>query len=195
MCRFVEWICLTLNENRNMIEERDYQHNLALCYACADGDFNAVKAALIDGQILAVDDNSENGYIILDDKGIVETKVNYQLDWQDKNSDGDAATHMAAYAGSEKILNLLFDKGWSPTLRNYSNISIYQTAKDYGYHDAIALWVKEYIVRHSREFRDDLGSSSIGTSDNHVESANEESYTIYIKDSMPIQEYKSLKIV
>ena len=79
--------------------------------------------------------------------------MNYQVDWQDKNSDGDAATHMAAYAGSEKILNLLFDRGWSPTLRNYSNISVYQTAKDYGYHDSIAQWIKEYIARHSKQFR------------------------------------------
>ena len=29
----------TTNHDRNMIEEKDYQHNLALCYACADGAF------------------------------------------------------------------------------------------------------------------------------------------------------------
>ncbi len=119
------------SKSKNMIDEQDYQHNLALCYACADGNYDAVKKALIDKEILAVDDTSDNGYIVLNNKGIVETKVNYVVDWQDKNSDGDTAAHFGAYAGNKQVLQLLFRMGWTPTLKNYSNITIYQTAKDY----------------------------------------------------------------
>eukprot|EP00943_MAST-04B_sp_MAST-4B-sp1_P009151 g9151.t1 len=82
---------------KNMIDEQDYQHNLALCYACADGNYDAVKKALIDKEILAVDDTSDNGYIVLNNKGIVETKVDYDIDWQDKNSDEYVIKHSASF--------------------------------------------------------------------------------------------------
>ena len=155
----------TALENKNMIDERDYQHNLALCYACADGNYEAVKSALINRQILAIDDSSDNGYILLDDKnGIVENTVDYVIDWQDKNSDGDTAAHMAAYSGSKKIVQLLFSKGWTPTLKNYSNITIHQTAKDYGYHESLANWIKSYVVKHSSAFNYEFGNN-----DNDVE--------------------------
>ena len=50
MCRFLEW----KGKYRNMIEEK-ITSTISHYATCADGDSNAVKAALIDGQILAVD--------------------------------------------------------------------------------------------------------------------------------------------
>ena len=52
--------------------------------------------------------------------------------------------------------------------------------------------LKNILLYIRDQFRGEFGNTSIGTSDNHEESASEP-YTIYIKDSMPIQEYKELE--
>ena len=116
-------------------------HNLALCYACAEGDTTAVKAALHEHKRLLLDDTAEAGYSI---GTIGQTGIMYQRDWADPDSDGDTASHMAAYAGSKPILRILFKQGWNPKAKNFSGTSVRQTASDYGQNDILAKWIKEY---------------------------------------------------
>jgi hypothetical protein len=149
-------------DHESTIERSADNHNIALCYAAADGHLNAVQSALVGGKLLALDDTVDEGFLITD-KPVGD--LPYKIDWADNNSDGDTAAHYAAYAGSRPILELLFQKGWNPDAKNLTMTSVRQTASDYGQNEALALWIGKRVsqARRKEEAEESLESSQQST--------------------------------
>ena len=100
------------------------------------------------------------------------------------SSKGYTAAHYAAYAGSQEILELLFEKGWSPDAKNFTLTTVRQTASDYGQNEALAVWIGKCVskARRKEEQAEALESSSASSRiDNyaHIESNKVEEKKIY----------------